>query len=191
MKKLIALLMAALMIMTMAACASEEAETATTAAPTAAAFTDAPVDVLTNAWNLLPEDNKFFAMGGDFNAPVDNAPGVVTDNEYTTNSLLVPEAELANVAEVANLVHAMNANTFTCGAYKLNAGADATAFTTAMETAISGNQWMCGFPEVLVVANIEGVIVVMFGLNDAVTPFQTALTEAYPTVQIVVNKPLV
>ena len=189
MKKLIALLLVAVMALSLAACGEEEKTTPTTteAAPVAA---PAPLDVLTAAWNGLAEENKFFAMGGDFNAPVDNAPGTVTDKDYITGSLLVPEAEQANIAEISNLVHAMNANTFTCGAYKLADGADASAFVTAMQTAIKGNQWMCGFPETLLIASVDGTIVVIFGHGDAVTPFKTALTTAYPTTQILVEEPL-
>jgi hypothetical protein len=121
---------------------------------------------------------------------VDNAPGTVTDKDYITTSLLVPEAEQANIAETSSLMHAMIANNFTCGAYKLADGVDASAFVTAMQTAIKGNQWMCGFPETLLIASVDGTIVVIFGHGDIVPPFKTALTTAYPTTQILVEEAL-
>jgi len=40
---------------------------------------------------------------------------------------------------------------------------------------------MCGFPEKMLIAVVGGeYVVVAYGLNDNVNPFETALTEAYP-----------
>ena len=215
MKKIIAMLLVAVMAVSMAACGAAEAESTTTApvettVDTTPAQTEGtepvetegtePVEttpvvadnaasaVLNAAWALYAEDQKFFAMGGDYNAPVDGAAGPVTAEDHMTASLIVPETELANIAEAAALMHAMNANTFTGAAYKLVEGADATAFVTAMQTAIQGNQWMCGFPETLLIVNVDGIIVVAFGHGDAMTPFQTNLTAAYANAEILVNE---
>ena len=192
MKKMIAMLLVAVMAVSMAACTGGET-TPTTTAPveTTAPQVQGPasaLEVLNTVWVKYADDQKFFVIGGDFNAPVDGAPGTVTDQAHMTSSLVVPEAELANISEVAAMMHAMNANTFTCGAYKLVDGADAAAFATAMQTAIQGNQWMCGFPEKLLIANVGGIVVVAFGHGDAMTPFQTNLTAAYADAQIVVNE---
>jgi hypothetical protein len=35
---------------------------------------------------------------------------------------------------------------------------------------------------------VNGTVVVAFGLTDAITPFQTALTAAYADAQILVNE---
>ena len=207
MKKIIAMLLFAVMAVSMAACGTAEAEPTTTApAETTVDTTPAqtegtePVEttpvvadnaasaVLNAAWALYTEDQKFFAMGGDYNAPVDGAAGPVTAQDHMTASLIVPEDQLANIAEAGALMHAMNANTFTGAAYKLVDGADAAAFATAMQTAIQGNQWMCGFPEMLLIANVDGIIVVAFGHGDAMTPFQTNLTAAYANAEILVNE---
>ena len=210
MKKIIALLLVAVMAMGMAACgATQEAAPTTTAAANNDTVDTTPADttpadttpadttpaaaentasaVLSTIWGKYAEDEKFFAMGGDFNAMVDGAPGVVdvTNTDFLQASLLVPEAQWASVTEAASLIHGMNANTFTCGAYVV---ADAAAFAEAMKAAIQGNQWMCGFPETLLVANVDGVVVVVFGLNDAVNPFQTHLTEAYANAEILINE---
>ena len=218
MNKIIALLLVAVMAISLAACGTTEAAPTTTAAVETTVDTT-PVEtteaveategeiieeteiaapaaeneaslVLSTIWALYTDDNKFFAMGGDYNTPVDGAPGVVdvTIADFLMGSLIVPEAEVANIAEAASLIHAMNANTFTCGAYKLAEGVDAAAFVTAMQTAIQGNQWMCGFPESLLIANVDGVIVVAFGHGDAMTPFQTNLTTAYAAAEILVNE---
>ena len=198
MKKIIAMLLALTMLVAFAGCNNTTApETTegtnapeTTAAPeTTEAATGAAsaLEILETTWNLFGEDEKFFVMGGDFENMVDGAPGAVNvaGVDFLMGNLIVPEAETANVTEAASLIHAMNANTFTCAAYAV---ADVQAFADAMKTAIQGNHWMCGFPEKLVIAEVGGYVVVMFGHGDAVNPFQTKLTAAYPTTNILVNE---
>ena len=191
MKKIIALLLVAVMALGMAACAGTgNNEVKDTTAVTEDQITvGSAVEVLETVWALYGEEEKFFAMGGDFNAPVDNAPGNVdvTNTEFLQYNLLVPEAQWASVTEAASLIHGMNANTFTCGVYKVS---DANAFATAMQTAVQGNQWMCGFPETLIVYEIGGYVLVAFGVNDAINPFLNHLATAYAGATELVNEPI-
>lgn len=194
MKKIIAMLLVAVMALGMAACTSAgdngESKQETTTAPQEEAPASA-LEVLEKVWALYEDDQKFFAMGGyavdaeGIPSSVDGAPGAVEDADFMTYSLLVPEAEQAGVTEAASLMHAMNANTFTCGAYKV---ADVDGFTAAMQTAIQSNQWMCGFPETLLIANVGGFVVVAFGNGEVMSCFQTNLTAAYAGAQILVNE---
>lgn len=196
MKKLIALTLALVMALSLAACGAADETGTTTGANNETETTvasevevNSALEVLEKVWALYAEDQKFYAMGGDYNAPVDNAPGSVelSNTDFLTYNLLVPEAEQAGLVEAASLIHAMNANTFTCGAYVVG---DAEAFASAMQTAIQGNQWMCGFPETLYIVNVGGYVVVAFGVNDAMTPFQTNLTTAFPGATELVNEPI-
>ena len=184
MKKIIALLLALTMVATFAGCnntTAPETTEGTEAAPVAASA----LEILETVWGQFGEDEKFFVMGGDFDAMVDGAPGKVTNTDFMTGNLIVPADQTANITDAAALTHGMNANTFTCAAYAV---ADAQAFATAMQTAIQGNQWMCGFPEKLVIDEVGGYVVVMFGHGDAVNPFQTKLTAAYPTTNVLVDE---
>ena len=192
MKKIIAFLLVAVMVMSMAACAAKTETNTTTAAATTEAKVEEPasaLEVLENTWAKYAEDEKFFAMGGmdAEGMPVDGAPGAVDlgNADYLQYNLLVPADNAGLITDCASVIHAMNANTFTCGAYKVT---DADAFVTAMQDAIQNNQWMCGFPETLLVVNVGGVIVVAFGVNDAMNPFQTHLTEAYAGAEVLVNE---
>ena len=190
MKKIIALLLALVMTASMAACAPAANTGETTTAPvettTEPAVTIASaLEILETVWGQFGDDEKFFVMGGDFDNMVDGAPGKASNTDFLTGNLIVPADQTANITDAASLIHAMNANTFTCAAYAV---ADANAFATAMQTAIQGNQWMCGFPEKLVIAEVGGYVVVMFGHSDAVTPFQTKLTAAYPTTNVLVDE---
>ena len=193
MKKIIALLLALTMLVAFAGCNNEKTPetTGTTTAPTTEATTEpaatvgSALEILETVWAQFGDDEKFFVMGGDFDNMVDGAPGKATNTDFFTANLIVPAEQVAGITEAASLIHGMNANTFTCAAYAV---ADAQTFATAMQTAIQGNHWMCGFPEKRGIAEVEGFVVVMFGHGDAVNPFQTKLAAAYPTTNILVDE---
>lgn len=184
MKKIIAMLLVLTLSMGLIACSNNNTADDTTEAVSAAA---SAVELLTNIWNNVPEDKKFFAMGGDMNNVVDNAPGAYSlEDEGLTATLLIPTEQIANVSEAASLVHAMMLNNFTCGAFKVTG--DTKAFADAMKTAIANNPWMCGQPDKYVVAVIGEYVVALFGINDAVDPFVTAMTTAYTQAELVYNE---
>lgn len=184
MKKIIAMLLVLTLAMGLIACGN----TTNTPETTEAALAEKnAVEVLTKIWNGVAEDKKFFAMGGDMNNMTDNAPGAYSlTDEGITSTLLIPQEQIANVSEAASLVHGMNLNNFTCGAFKTTG--DAGAVVSAMYTAITGNRWMCGMPEKLVIAGIGEYVIALFGLNDAVDPFVTAMTTAYPQAVVHYNE---
>ena len=179
MKKIIALLLAAIMVMSMAACnnsGNKETDPAETTAPA-----EAPNDILTNVWNSYADDEKFAIIGGNMELNVMDAPAAwdMAMAENLSYNLLIPADLVPSVEDAASMIHMMNANTFTCGAVKLAEGTDEAAFASAMRDAIQGNMWMCGFPERLLIASVRGCVVMAFGLNDAMNPFQEKLTAAY------------
>lgn len=186
MKKFVSMLLVAVMALSMAACAGS-GNTDATEAPLVELPASA-LEILENVWAKFGEDEKFFVMGGDYNNPVDNAPGAVdlTVTDYLTYTLLVPETETAAVTEAASMMHAMMANNFTCGAFRVE---DAKAFAEAMHTAVANNPWICGMPERMTIATIGDVyVVVAFGINDAMNPFDAHLVAAYPEVKIVYSE---
>ena len=182
MKKLMTIVLAMAMLMTLfAGCGKAEkpAETVPVAQPASA------LEILENVWSKYADDEKFAVVGGNIEANIMDAPGAV-DMAYAGHlnyNLLVPEDKTANVAEAASMIHMMNANTFTCGVFKLT-GTTAADFGTVMRDAVQNNQWMCGFPEKLLIQSCgDAYVLVAFGLNDAMTPFETHLKEAYPDFQ--------
>ena len=220
MKKLIATVLALVLVLALAACGETATNTpvnntpATTEATTEAA-TEATNDLLNeeeqdmpteetiavvepNAatamlspiWMGVPEDSRFFVMGGDWNTPVDGDAGnySLEDAEAVAAELLIPAEQLANLTVASALRHAMNANNFTCGMYQLAEGADAQAFADAMKAAIDGTQWICGMPEKMIIAVVEAeYVLVCFGINDAITPFEAALGTVYADAEILYN----
>ena len=175
----------------------ETPEVAPEAAPEveapAAPTTNSSVEILNAIWGAYGEDEKFAIYGGNMEDAVMDAPGVfnMAYAEGMTFNLLVPADQIANVAEAASMIHMMNANTFTCGVFRLADGVAAADFAAAMEAAVMGNMWMCGFPETLVIAEIDGHVLVAFGINDAMNPFQTHLAEAFAGATILYNEPIV
>ena len=186
MKKIIAMLLAVMLVASLAACGDKPA-TATTPATTEAKV-EVPasaLEILETVWGSYAEDEKFFVFGGNMgeNAVMD-APGKfdLTDTDGLTYSLLVPEAQAANIDDAASLIHGMLSNNFTCGVYHVTG--DVKAFAEAMKTAIMNNQWMCGMPEKVLVTVIGGeYVLVGYGIGDAINPFQAKLTAAYPAAE--------
>lgn len=187
MKKVIALILTLVMIMSLAACGGKEATPVETEPPVNVPAS--ALEILENVWALYGDDEKFPVMGGDMVNMVDGAPGAygLEDAESLTYQLLVPADQVANIDEAASLFHGMMLNNFTCGAFHVTGDAD--AFASAMVNAVKNNQWMCGMPETMLVSVVGGEYVVMaFGINDAMNPFIAKLTEAYPDAVTVANE---
>ena len=187
MKKLIAMLLVLTMAASLVACGNNGGAETTTTTTAPAAVAESALEILETVWGSYAEDEKFFAMGGDMNNMVDNAPGAYSlEDEGLTATLLVPADQIANIDEAASLVHGMMLNNFTCGAYHVTG--DAEAFAEAMYNAISTNPWMCGQPEKMIIAVIGEYVVACFGINDAMNPFEAKLTAAYPSADLVYNE---
>ena len=192
MKKIISLVLVAVMALSLVACGTKtpaETTPATTEAP--AVTVESSLAVLESIWALYGEDEQFAVIGGNMESPVDGAPGNY-DMAYAENltwNLLIPADQLANIDQAASMIHMMNANTFTSGVVHLTEGTDAAAFAQVMRDAIQGNMWMCGFPETLTVAVIGGeYVLIAFGINDAMNPFMTHFAEAFPGAEILFNE---
>lgn len=194
MKKLITLLLALTMVLSMAACASKEPENTEPVDYGAGA-----VEILSNIWALYPEDEQFFVSGGNMEYHIEqmekdenylppNAPGVY-DMAYAENLpylLYIPEAEMANVDAAATMTHAMLANNFSSGVVHVKAGTDVTAMANAIKENLAQTQWICGTPDQMLVAVVNGeYVLVAFGVNDAMNPFVTRVGEAYPDAEVI------
>lgn len=143
---------------------------------------NASVAILTDVWNAFAEEEKFPAMGGDYTTMVDGAPGAfdITKTEDLTAMLYVPADLAGQIDEGASLLHGMNLNTFTGAALHLTDAANAESFTTALKENILGTQWMCGFPDTLVIYTVnEEYVVYAFGNVDAIATFKAKVAEVY------------
>ena len=82
MKKFLTMLLALVMVLSLAACSSQKGGDVNGGFPASA------VDLLTAVWNAYPESEKFSVVGGSLDNPVDNAPGAfpVDDADYRTGA---------------------------------------------------------------------------------------------------------
>lgn len=156
-----------------------------------AEITDAAA-LLNNVFGLFGEEEQFAAMGGDYENPVDGQAGAfdISDSEAFDSMAGFPAAEIGKIDSAATLVHMMNANTFTGAAVHLAEGSDAAEVAEAIKTHILNRQWMCGFPERLIVASAEDYLVFAFGHNDLISAFTEHLAEAYPDAETLCDEPI-
>lgn len=147
-----------------------------------------PLDILNTVWNSYGEDDKFPVVGGDLseeNVSMDGPGKYAVDDAATMDSLLgFPAGSIGFIDDAASLTHMMNANTFTCGAYHVS-GSDVGTVAAALIENILSREWICGFPDKLVVAADGDCVIAFFGANDLVDGFKDKLVAAYPSAKII------
>ena len=154
----------------------------------------AALNVLNTVWAAYADDEKFPGAGGDMSEENMNTegPGIygLEDAEAIDATLGIPAASLEKIDGAASLVHMMNANTFTAGAYNLKNAGDAEAFATELQGNIQGRQWMCGFPEKLVIVNVDGIVVSAFGNGEIIDNFVSKIGASFSTAETLVDEPI-
>ena len=175
MKKTISLALALVLTLSLAAC-GKNGNTGSSA--------DVPADantLLTTVWDSYTDDEKFPAAGGDYTTPVEDAPGAVdiSDADNLNYMLTLPVEDASKIDGAAALGHMMNANTFTCGAFHVTSKDDVDAVAQDLRDAIQSKQWMCGFPDKLVIFTYDQYVVSLYGAEDLVDTFRDKFTAAY------------
>ena len=193
MKKVIALLLAVLTACSLAACAAKTPAEDPADGEETVKIADA-LTLLNEVWAKYSDDEKFPAAGGDYDEAnmTDGAPGKVglESAENVQYLLSFPQADVEKVDDAASLIHMMNGNTFTCGAFRLTDAADADSVAADVKEYVMAKHWMCGFPDKLVVASVDGYIVEVYGAEDLVNAFRDKLSETYPDTVIVSDDPI-
>ncbi len=180
MKKTLSLVLALVLALSLTACGGSKADSGDDAAAS-----NLPADaltLLTTVWDSIPEDAKFPAAGGDAENAVDGAPGTfdISDADNLNYMLTFPTEDVDKIDAAASLVHMMNLNSFTCGAFHAVSADDVSALAQDLRDAIASKRWMCGFPDKLVVITLGEYVVSMYGLNENIDTFRDKLVEAYP-----------
>lgn len=179
MKRILALVLAMVMTMSFVACGTS-GETQESQESQEVEIADA-TELMTNVWDAYAGE-KFAAMGGDYENSVADAPGAFDyTNLENLDAMLAMPAEGADlIDDAASLMHMMNANTFTAGAFHVADAANVQALADIMKDSIMNRQWLCGFPETMLIVSVGGEYVVSaFGLADVMGNFKAALTETY------------
>ena len=185
MKKIISILLAAAMVLAFAACGNNSGNNG----GNDAAVTD-PLEVLSKTWSSLPEEDKFPAAGGDNGSPVDDKPGKfdISDTDNLDYMLSFPAGSVDLIDSAASLTHMMNMNTFTCGAYHAADAKDVSKLAGDLRDAIQGKQWMCGFPDKLVIATMDKYVIGMYGDEELINTFRDKLLASYSAAAVVYDE---
>ena len=154
---------------------------------------ESAVGVLKSVWAAYDNDNKFAAGGGDSYNMVMDEPGEfdVTNTEELNATLGFPTEYADKIDEAASLMHMMNANTFTSGAYHVTNADDVTAVCDALKESIMNRQWMCGFPETLIIVTVDdNYVISAFGNGQIIEYFKNKLTGTFANVTVVYEESL-
>lgn len=201
-KKILIALLAFVMVFSLAACGKDPVDNGDNTGdnagdtsndtPETPAITDS-LEILNNIWALYADEEKFPAAGGDSSEENMSMEGPgrysLTEAEGFCATMNFPASEIEKIDDAANLIHMMNLNTFTSAAVRLaNADDLAVVFATAKSN-ILGTQWMCGFPEKLVMASIDdSYLVYAYGNGELITNFAAKLVEAYPNATLLCDQ---
>lgn len=212
MKKLLAFILAAAMIFAFASCGKDDPEDTTGKDPSqTTADTKAPedttggkepevpeasgaLDVLNKIWDSFDDEEKFAVIGG-MNSEgniVDGAPGSfsVENAELLDSTLGFPQASASQIESAASLIFMMNANSFTAGAYQFKNSSDIETLASAIKDNIMNRQWMCGFPDKLIVISAGDSIVSAFGNEDFIELFKTKTLAALDGAKLLYEEPI-
>jgi len=146
--------------------------------------------ILAKIWTEYAENERFACYGGTVEHSVSDAPGDLdmTNTEEIITKYLLPADQLANVESGASLVHLMNSNIFTAAVFKLKEGADVRAAAKALRDNIQKTQWLCGQPDHLLVAEVEGHLLMSFAAKEAMDTFRQSLKTAYTETAIIYDE---
>ena len=176
-KRILCAVLAVIMVVALAACGTNGSKVDENKVTI-----ESPVALLDGVWGTFAEEEKFPVMGGDFEAAVNDAAGEfnISDVENATATLHITEDSLKLVDKVGTITHAMNANTFSAAAYHLADAANAETLVNSLKDSIKSTQWMCGFPDTLIIYTVaENYVVAAFGNAEAIENFKTKLATVY------------
>lgn len=151
------------------------------------------VGILQSIWSTYEEENKFAAGGGDSANMMMDEPGVfdVNNTEELDVTLGFPTDYADKIDDVASLVHIKNANTFTSGVYHVANADDVTAVADALKENIMNRQWICGFPETLIIVTVDdNYVISAFGNGQIIETFKNKTTSVFQDATVVYEESL-
>ena len=174
MKKFVSLtLVFALSAALLAGCGSASETTPTTTAPAAT--------------------ERFPAAGGDAEHDNMEGPGLfdMEKNAETFQYLTLMDEELMAMLEndAATMLHMMNTNTFCSAVAALKDSASAAEFAEHYKTLVQGNQWMCGFPDTVIVISVGRYVITAYGKDDPIQTFKSKVLALEPQATVLVEAP--
>ena len=186
MKKITSLALALALALTLTACGKKD----NTAGSGDSSVPADATALLTAVWDAHSDDEKFPAAGGDYENPVEDAPGAVSiaDADNLNYMLTLPVEDAGKIDGAASLSHMMNANTFTAGAFHVASSSDVDSVVSDLKDNIMNRQWMCGFPDKLVILTLGDYVISCYGAEDLVDQFSGKVTETFADAAVVCDE---
>ena len=193
MKKILAFVLAAVMVLSLAACTDKGSEGGATSP--SGAQTNQPksaLEILEKVWSKYSTDEKFPATGGSEKHMKEDKPGKfdVSDAEALDFELGFPKAQASEIDDAASLMHMLNQNNFSCGVYHVKDSGNAEALAGKIKENILARQWLCGFPEKLVILTVGDYIVSVFGAGELTDTFVAKLSAEYSSAKQLYDVPI-
>ena len=155
-------------------------------------------EILTKAWEeynkSASEDLKFPVGGGN----IENFELIVMDNagkcdtslegakDALSTSFCISADAIDMTDDVANMRNMMMANNFSAAAYHIADKANVEKVVNDIKDKTMNNQWMCGFPEKLIIVTVnDDYVVSAFGNGQVIEAFKTAITTVYGKAAVV------
>lgn len=193
MKRIIALALVAVMVLSFAACAKQNGENGTTVpSDIQKGQAKSALEILEKVWSKYSTDEKFPATGGSEKHMKEDMPGKfdVSDAEALDFELGFPKAKVSEIDDAASLTHMLNQNNFSCGVYHVKSSGNAETLAGKMKENILARQWLCGFPEKLVILTVGDYIVSVFGAAEMTDTFTAKLSAEYGSAKQLFNVPI-
>ena len=193
MKKILAFILAAVMVLSLAACADKGSEGGATSP--SGAQTNQPksaLEILEKVWSKYSTDEKFPATGGSEKHMKEDMPGKfdVSDAEALDFDLGFPKAQASEIDDAASLMHMLNQNNFSCGVYHVKDSGNVEALSGKIKENILARQWLCGIPEKLVILTVGDYIVSVFGAGELTDTFVAKLSAEYSSAKQLFDVPI-
>ena len=194
MKKIVALLLMAAMMLTCVACGGNGEDAGNNGGETKVEITDA-AELLTKVWDeykaSASEDVQFPIGGGDAENMTMDAPGkydvsIEGGADGLTATYCVPADVIEKADSFATGIHMMMSNNFSTVALHVTDAANTEAVVTSIKDATINNQWMCGMPEKLIIVTVgEDYVVSAYGLEALIDAYEAAITTVYGDAAVV------
>ena len=193
MKKIIAFALAAVLLLSFAACAKQNGEKdKDRPSESRKEQPQSALEILEKVWSKYSTSDKFPATGGSEKNMKEDMPGKfdVADAEALDFELGFPKAQASEIDDAASLMHMLNQNNFSCGVYHVKNSGSAEALAGKIKENIFGRQWLCGFPEKLVIMTVGDYIVSVFGAAELTDTFIAKLSAEYSSTKQIFDVPI-
>ena len=110
-----------------------------------------------------------------------NEPGsLALDNpDEVQNQTMFPLDSVERVQNAAIFYNLMNMNNGTFSAFKLKNEAELPVLADRVRSNIKSNQWICGFPERLVIMRTGDVLICAYGTEASMNAWKSAVASVY------------